>query len=112
MDPFSKHAQGIAAFQAYLGAACPVITWGVAGQAQTIKVLPGSVVRRKDLGPGGFKLEADLQFTALAADVQDAGPTLKSLIQYDGETYEVQAIHKLSGDTVWRYQCDAADEGA
>ena len=110
MDPFSKHAAGLASFQGYLGPACPVFTWN----KQNFQILPGTAMRGKDLKAGGFRLYADLKFTCLAGQFTQATgtPAVKEILQYLGNAYRINAINYCAGGQQLRFECDDAQQGA
>ncbi|HEV2350806.1 MAG TPA: hypothetical protein VG028_13275 [Terriglobia bacterium] len=110
MDVYSKHAASLKALQAYHGAACPLFVWN----GINIPILPGSAVRGKDLGMGGFKLRSDLKFTVNVSDLQSlagGGPQLKQIITYLGDPYRIDSIEKFEGGLLQRFECNDPSQG-
>lgn len=110
MNDFQVHARAMQQLQARLDGACPVITWGNVDYA----IIPGSAIRRKDLSPGGFQLNADLRFDALvstfsSASVADAtslkSKLLRTPIQYLGDDYQVSSVAILPGGLQITVEC-------
>jgi hypothetical protein len=85
-----------------------VVTWNGADYP----VWPGSAVRGKDLGAGGFKLRADLRFVVRAGVFPDPGPQLKQKVTYLGEEYRIDTIEKVPGETFVRFECNDPNQGA
>jgi hypothetical protein len=118
MNDFATHASAMQAVQNRLGDDCPTITWnGVA-----YKLIPGSAVRRMDLGPGGFRLNADFMADALASTFADGqtitnSATLKAAmlqtpIGYLGDDYKVEAVHISPGGLQVRIEANSLTQGA
>ena len=74
-------------------------------------IVPGSAVRGKDLGAGGFKLRSDLKFTVRLEVLPEPGPQLKQTITYLGDRYRIDTIEKLPGELRW-FECNDPDQGA
>jgi len=77
-----------------------VITW----HGNDYPVMPGSAVRGKDLGAGGFKLRSDLKLIVRLAVFPDPGPQLKQTITYLGDAYRIDTMEKMPGDGFWRWE--------
>lgn len=107
MNIYERHAAGVKSVQSYLGEACPFITWA----GVNYNVLPGSVKSSKELDSGGFKLQADLTFI-ICADLLPSEPQLKQSITYDENIFQIQAIHKLTGGTLLRIECNDPNNDA
>ena len=107
-DIYQLHADGIRQVQDYLGTACPVFTWSGADWL----AMPDSVMRRKDLGPGGFALDADLTMTVLLAQFGSSQPALKQTLFYMGMVYRIDAITHSPGGYQAELKCNDAAAGA
>lgn len=83
-----------------------VITWN----SKDYPILPGSAVRGKDLGAGGFKLRADLKFIARRDVFPEPGPQLKQRITYLGDDYRIDTMEKMPGDKFLRFECNDPDQ--
>ena len=101
MNIYARHAAGVRAVQNRDGADCPVITWA----GKNYKVTPASVRTSKDLDAGGFKLQADLTFI-ICADLLPSEPQLKQTVTYLDRSFQIQAVHKLAGETLLRIECN------
>ena len=67
-------------------------------------ILPGSAVRGKDLGAGGFKLRSDLKLVVRCDVFPSPGPQLKQQITYLGDPYRIDTMEKMPGDLFWRWE--------
>lgn len=108
MNVFAKHAESLKSVQRYHGAACPQFTWN----DTNYPILPGSLRTNKSLGPGGFRLQADLRFVAVAADLPDPGPALGHTIIYNGKVLRIDVVQPLAGATLVMFECNDAAQGA
>jgi hypothetical protein len=109
MDVYSRHAESLKAVQRRDGDACPWFSWkGPDGLVVRVSILPGSLVRGKDLGAGGFKLRADLRFVVVASDLPDPGPEPQQTIEYLGKPLRIDTIETLAGATLLRFECNDA----
>lgn len=107
-DPFAKHAAGIKAHQAYLGAACPSVGFNGAN----VPVLPGTAKLRKNLEAGGFRLTSDFEFVATLDAWPDGPPTLLQDVVYLGQSYRVDAVETLPGGILQRFSCNNPNQAA
>lgn len=112
MDIFGEHAAKVGEVMSYLGDNCPTFTWTTPTKVFTIKILPGSLRRSKNLEAGGFLKLADLTFVVRTADLPDPGPGLKQTITYLGDEFRVEGITKLAGDTLRRFEVVDIDQAA
>lgn len=87
------------------GEACPVFIW----QGKPYRIQPGSAVRGKDLGAGGFRLRSDLKFATLVSELPDPAPALKQTIVYLGDEYRIDTMEKFAGDLMVRFECNDPD---
>jgi hypothetical protein len=116
VNPYAVHAAGIAAVQTEQGAACPSFTW----QGFTVLIQPGSAIRRKDLGTGGFSLNADLRLTVLVASFGNGYTTadgiqtdiLQTEIDYLGESYKVESVMIVSGALQLHIEANALNQNS
>lgn len=117
MNPLLDHANGVSELQRELGDDCPVITWA----RRDYKILPGSAVRRQDLAPGGFQLNADLRFVALvetflsssianADDLQDA--MQNTVFTYLGQNYKATSVSIAMGGLQVTVEANSAVQNA
>lgn len=79
-----------------------LVTWN--GKAYPI--LPGSAVRGKDLGAGGFKLRSDLKFIARPEVFAAPGPQLKQRVTYLGDEYRIDTMERMPGTVYVRFECN------
>lgn len=107
-DVYGKHLASVKAVQAYLGNTCPTITWNAA----VYQVLPNSVVHRKDLGAGGFRLSSDLKFLVCSDAFPNPGPQLKQTIVYLGVDYRIDSIRTLPGGVLQEFECNDPNQPA
>ena len=104
----------MASFQKRLGDDCPEITWN----GEDYPLVPGSAALRKDLGSGGFKMNADLAADVLVSSFPflDA-PTLKNAmlqtaLVYLGDVYKVEAVTIYPGGLQVRLEANALAQNA
>lgn len=107
-DIYGIHADGIGQVEAYLGDKCPTFIWN----GNVIRILPGSAVRGKDLGEGGFRLRSDLKFVVRVSDLPVPGPALKQTIAYLGQNYRIDTMELFAGDTLQRFACNDPNQAA
>jgi hypothetical protein len=79
-----------------------VITWN----KKDYPILPGSAVRGKDLGAGGFKLHSDLKFIVRISVFPTPGPQLKQQITYLGNAYRIDTMEQMPGGLFLRIECN------
>lgn len=116
INPYAIHAAGIAAVQVEQGTACPSLTW----QGWTILIQPGSAIRRKDLGTGGFSLNADLRLTVLVSSFGHGYTTadtiqediLQTEIDYLGESYKVESVMIVAGGLQLHIEANALNQNS
>ena len=108
MNDFAGHAAGFKQFQDRLGSDCPVFTWN----NQDFPIVPGTGKRRKDLGPGGYLLTADLKLTVLLSELPTIGPALKQTIVYLGDEYRIDSINTHPGELMVTFECNDANAAA
>lgn len=115
INPYAIHAAGIASVQLEQGTACPVMTWNGA----TIQIQPGGAIRRKDLGIGGFSLNADLRLTVLVASFLNYNSAdlvqadlLQTELDYLGEAYKVDSVTIAAGGLQLHLECNALAQNA
>jgi hypothetical protein len=110
MNPFEIHAAGLAALQTELATDCPSFAW----KGQDWKCLPGGARRRKELGAGGFAMDADLQLTCLVAQFGVTAHVqreamLNTPLVYQGTRFRVDSVTIAAGGLQLRINCmDAA----
>lgn len=104
---FERHAQGVEAVQNYHGDNCPTFTWA----GETYKLLPGSAIRRSKMGTGGFQLDCDLQFCALAAQFGENVPSDGAVIQYADTEWRIAEVHHFPGGQLLRFTCNHRHQG-
>jgi len=85
-----------------------VVTWG----GRDYPVVPGSALRGKDLGPGGFRWRSDFTFFARPGVFPAPGPQLKERVVYEGEEYRIDGIERGPGGAFARYDCNDPNQGA
>jgi hypothetical protein len=117
MSDFQAHAQALADFQARQGDDCPYFLWG----GKKCQAIPGTAQRRADLSPGGFQLNADLQFECLVAPMLTPAVSevsalksalLTTTIKYLEDAYKVDAVGIRMGGLVIRIECSSIDQNA
>ena len=106
-DIYQLHAEGIKQVQDYLGDACLTFAWA----GGTWQMLPDSMRRRKDLGMGGYTLDADLVFTSLLAQFNGTVPALKNVITYAGARYRIDSIVSSPGAYQSEFHCNDVAAG-
>ena len=84
-------------FNAGLQEAEATVPQGIIWNGKPYPILPGSAVRRKDLGAGGFKLRADLKIVIRRDIFPEPGPQLKQQITYLGDAYRIDTMGKMPG---------------
>lgn len=107
-DVYAKHLASVKAVQAYLGPKCPVFTWA----GNTYQMLPGSVMQRKDLGVGGFKLSSDLRFLVCSDAFPNPPPQLKQMLTYLGINFRIDSIRTLPGGILQEFECNDPNQPA
>ena len=117
MNDFATHARAMGMVQDRLADDCPTIKWN----AQTYKLIPGSVRREQDLASGGFTNRATLSCEALVSsflcDTIADGTALekamlRTAITYLGCDYQVEAVHISPGGLQARIEAAAIEQGA
>jgi hypothetical protein len=117
MDYHAKFAASLAATQARLGDTCPMITWA----GKDYAILPGSAMRRKELGVGGFDPNADLKFQAhLALFLTDTianamaleAAMLQTEVGYLGHRYKAISMRVMPGQLIIEVECNALSQRA
>lgn len=94
--------------QAALGDNCPTCVWN----GNTIRIIPGTVVSRKDLTVGGFSTDDDLKFSVNVSDLpQNGQPTLRQTITYLNADYRLDAIITMPGGMMLEYQLNSVSGG-
>ena len=119
MNIYEKHAVSLARLQVRLGDACPVVQWA----DLDFKVVPGSVLRRAELGGGGMTLDADFVFEALVETWRERRPEitdakamkdalLRTPIGYLGDEYQVATVKIRPGGLEVQVECVALGQRA
>ena len=108
MNDYATHAGGFASLKARLGADCPTFIWNNI----TIPMVPGSLTKSKDLGPGGFRVRSDMSFQVLMSDLPVPGPKLKQTISYLSHEYRIDAHNVLPGNLMTSFEVNDADAAA
>ena len=118
MDYYARHAGSLAALQGRLDDSCPVFSW----QGKDWKIVPGSALRRADLGGGGFSLNADLRFSALVQQFIDDGgyedvndfqtAFQQEVIGYLGAGYKVDSVSIMPGGLQVLVNCNSSSQNA
>lgn len=107
----------LAATQARLGAACPVVVWS----RQDYRCIPGSAIRRQDLSPGGYQINSDFRFEALVSSflsdsILDADDLKSALLQthiiYLGANYKVTSVAIRPSGLQILCECHSLDQNA
>lgn len=115
MNHFEAHADCESQHEAELAEACPVFGWN---GRNDWKILPGSAMRRKDLAPGGFQLNADLRFTCLVAQFglsatdQSDKMLQNGAVTYLGDLYKVEAVFIAPGGLQMHVECNSLNQSA
>lgn len=112
MNLYQAHADTQAQHEAELGESCPTFNW----DESDWKILPGSAIRRGDLTPGGFQLNADLGFTALVAQFgttaqAQSDAMLNTRMTYLGQGYTVKAVFIAPGGLQLHVECNSDVQG-
>jgi hypothetical protein len=118
MNDYATHAGGMASLQSRLGADCPTVTWN----NQVYQIIPGSTMRRADLAPGGFQMNADLRFEALVSTFANGGTItdatslkntlLSTPVAYQGDVYKVDAVGIRPGGLQVIVECKSIVQNA
>jgi hypothetical protein len=108
MNYYEVHAQGLKAEMDLLGNKCPIVTWN----QKEIRILPGSAIKGKKLGEGGFRLSNDFRFVTLVSELPDPEPQLKQLITYNGDIFRIDTREKFAGGLQVRFECNDPNSGA
>lgn len=99
------------------GESCPVLNWNEKDR----KIIPGTAVRRKDLGVGGFSLNADFKCHILVSELVDATMTTSKAVcdamgqtefQYLDDDYKVQSVSRTAGDLFLIIEANSLNQGA
>lgn len=117
MNDYAAHARGVKWMQDRLSDSCPTIRWN----GQDYRIVPDSASRRSDLAPGGFQLNADLQFEALTEtflsdSITDAAALKNAILQrkitYLGDDYKVDDVRIRPGGLQIRFECSSLGQNA
>ena len=117
MNFYALHASGVQATIDLFADTCPVVTWVGVDR----KVIPNSIIRRKDLAQGGFQMDADLRFETMVAswidDPNDSIRTVKnrmlqSPLGYLGEVYKIITVTVRPGELHMMVDCNSIDQQA
>ena len=93
MGSYTEHAGNFAEAQDEMGDDCPVITWN----GETIKVIPRGITLRGKNSSGGLSLDADFQFSCLAAEFGDTLPVSNQVIGYLDNKLKIETVAQLPG---------------
>ena len=112
MSPYERHAAALKSVQTRLGPS--VVTW----DGDDLPIVPGTATRRKDLGAGGFSLNADMRFEALAScwGYDDASnlktDMLQTVVVYLGDNYKVESVGIRPGALQIVVECNSVGQDA
>lgn len=117
MTEYEIHAQALQGVQERLGGACPFFVW----HGKEYKISPGTASRRKDLGSGGFELNADFRFSCLIGPLLSSdSPTitdlkdslLQSRIIYLEDDYKPVSVDIMPGGLQIVVNCNSLNQMA
>lgn len=80
MNLFAIHAGAVKTLQGILGDDCPKLFFN----GELINIIPGSVKLKREAGPGGLSLDADISITCLAEYFKTL-PEPKQTFYYPGQ---------------------------
>jgi len=118
MNDYKAHGARIRMMQARLGKDCPMVSWN----DKEWRVIPGSALRKSELGAGGYSLDADFVFEALvetfvgtegitdAKSLKDA--LLRTPIGYLDDEYQVATVRIRPGGFQVMMECTALNQRA